>query len=65
MGTCIVLYGMLWRAALVGCGCAFRMADCPRVENTVHCQFARVLYFAVEIAVVQELFVGYSGMDVV
>ena len=65
MGTCVVLYSRLWHKALVGCGCAFRMADCPMVGSTVHFQIARFMYFVVEIAVVPEVFVDYFATDVV
>ena len=41
------------------------MVDYPRVGSTVHFQVARLLYFAVQIAVVQELFVGCFATDVV
>ena len=65
MGTCVVLYGRLWQEALVGCGCAFRMADCPTVGSMVHFQSERLLYFVVKIAVVPEVFVDCFATDVV
>ena len=65
MDTCVVFYGRLWHEVLVGCRCAFRMVDCPRVVSTVHVQITRLYDYVVWAAVVQDLYVGYFAKAVV